>query len=335
MPVTAVTFLIGAAALAGIVPLSGFFSKDEVLLAVLDHRNPAFIVVTLAAVALSALYMARLAFVVFFGRLRPANEDAHESSLVMTVPLVLLAFFALTVGFLAIGWTDDYQGFGNFLGSEETGFEVGWLTVVSLALALSGVVVGWLVYVRGSISHEGIVRRYPRAHRLLVGKYYVDEVYQWAIDRVVLALGRFVAVFRPDSHQRYRSKRLGHHGLAVGASGALHPDRPHVQLRYGDGAGGRRAGSGLVDSADVTLGDDAPQFTRDPKRQAPHSHRHPRRSLLLGAHPPDPLPEGVSPSGLPAEYFEIVLPTSKETSSFDLWKKVRVGVHNLCYRPHT
>ena len=194
MPVTAITFVIGAASLAGIVPLSGFFSKDEVLLTVLERRNPVFIALALAAIVLSALYMARLVFIVFFGRLSPANDRAHESPPVMTVPLVLLAFFAVTVGFIAFNWTDAYQGFAGFLGEGKFHIEP-WLTVLSLLLALGGVILGWLVYSKGSISHQSIAQRYSALHRLLVNKYYIDEMYQWVVNRVVLAFGNFVAVF--------------------------------------------------------------------------------------------------------------------------------------------
>ena len=195
MPVTAVTFVIGALSLAGIAPLAGFFTKDEVLLAVLDHRNPVLLAITLAAVTLSSLYMARVALVVFFGPLRDENRQAHESPLLMTVPLVLLAFFALTVGFLAFNWTDSYGGFGDFLAGEGDFHLEPWLTALSLALALGGVVLGWLVYWKGAISHRSVSERYPGVHRVLINKYYIDEIYQWVIDRLVLTLGRFVALF--------------------------------------------------------------------------------------------------------------------------------------------
>jgi len=195
MPITAITFTIGAAALAGVAPLSGFFSKDEVLLAVLDHRHPVFIAVTLAAVFLSSLYMARVVFIVFFGKLKPDNEHAHESPLVMTVPLILLAFFSLTVGFLAFNWTETYQGFGDYL-AEEGGFHLKpWLTAVSLALVLAGVVVGWMAYISKGISTEAIVKRFSAVHRVLVNKYYIDEIYDWVIKNIVLVLGNFVAWF--------------------------------------------------------------------------------------------------------------------------------------------
>ena len=195
MPITAITFMIGAAALAGVPPLSGFFSKDEVLLSVLDNRNVVFIVLALAAVPLSALYMARAAFVVFFGRPSYHPGDVHESPPVMVVPLILLAVLALTVGFLAFNWTSDYQGFTGFL---EKGHQFSiepWLMAVSIGLTVAAIAVAWLTYVRGAISRERVAERLGGLYRLAVHKYYVDELYQWAIDNVVLAAGTFVAIF--------------------------------------------------------------------------------------------------------------------------------------------
>ena len=136
MPITAITFVIGAAALAGIAPLSGFFTKDEVLLAVWDHRGPVFTAVALLGAALSALYMARVTLVVFFGGATPDAERAHESPAVMTLPLIALALLSIGVGLLAFEWTDAYRGFGGFLVGNG-GFHVEpWLMAVSLALAL-------------------------------------------------------------------------------------------------------------------------------------------------------------------------------------------------------
>ena len=97
MPITAVTFTIGAASLAGLVPFSGFFSKEEALVTVLDERGLAFFIPTFAAALLSALYMARVTFLVFFGASRGEGE-AHESPWLMTVPLLVLAPLALGLG---------------------------------------------------------------------------------------------------------------------------------------------------------------------------------------------------------------------------------------------
>ncbi|MDA0769285.1 MAG: NADH-quinone oxidoreductase subunit L [Chloroflexi bacterium] len=195
MRITTLTFVIGAASLAGIIPLSGFFSKDEILLAV-QHRGAVFLVLTLVGVLLSALYMARVVFIVFPGAPRSDEaEHAHESPYLMTLPLLLLAFFSVTVGFLAIGWTADYLGFADFLADEGPFHLEIWLTVVSLVLAGAGVGLGWLVYYKGAISHQAIAQKLPTIHRLLVNKYYMDEMYQWIIDRIVLAFGRLVALF--------------------------------------------------------------------------------------------------------------------------------------------
>ena len=195
MPITTITFVIGAAGLAGLPPLAGFFSKDEVLLGVLNDLHPAFIAVTLFGVFLSALYMARVVLVVFFGRLHPERERAHESPAVMWVPLTLLAVVAAGVGLIAFNWTADYQGFAGFLQPGHR-FEVtGWLMGISVALTLGAFVGGWLAYSQGVISHSGLVARFPAAHRLLVNKYYVDELYQWVINRVVLTTARLVALF--------------------------------------------------------------------------------------------------------------------------------------------
>ncbi len=195
LPVTAWTFVIGAASLAGIAPLAGFFSKDEVLLHVLDHRNPVFIALALAGVVLSALYMARVVFAVFFGKQKAENDAVRESPLVMIVPLMLLAFCAATVGFLVFGYGSDYDGFGGYLeGNGEFELRI-WLTVASLALATFGVWLGWSAYVRGAISHERLALRFAFIHRLLVNKYYLDDAIQWTIDKVVLTFSKAVSVF--------------------------------------------------------------------------------------------------------------------------------------------
>ena len=204
MPLTALTFVVGAAALAGIAPLSGFFSKDEVLVAVLEHRNPAFIALTLAGVVLSALYMARMVWLTFLGSPRSTDaERAHESPALMTIPLLLLAIFAVTLGAVAIDWGSavpiDYRGFAYWMTEGHEKFHiVPWLTIASLALAVVGVAIGWHVYGRREYAeqaHHIIASRFPAIHRILLNKYYMDDLYQWVIDRIALAFSRFIALF--------------------------------------------------------------------------------------------------------------------------------------------
>lgn len=195
MPITGWTFIIGAASLAGVIPLAGFFTKDEVLLHVLEHLPPVYIVLALAGVALSALYMARVTFVAFLGQPKSDHSEVHESPAIMTVPLLLLAPFAVVVGLLAFGLWEGYHGFAAFIEGKGEFHLVLWLSVASLLLAGAGIVVCWLAYVRGSLSAADIAARFALIHRILINKYYVDEAYQWVIDRLALALARFVAVF--------------------------------------------------------------------------------------------------------------------------------------------
>ena len=201
MPLTGVTFIIGAASLAGIPPLVGFWSKDEVLVAVADGLGPIFLVFALAGALLSALYMARVTFVVFFGKAR-GYDDAHESPRLITTPLALLAIGSVAACVLVFDWPGSYDGFGAFLLADQEFLHhtekfhiVPWLAGVSILLAVGGVAVGWLVYIRGSISHESIAQRFAPVHRAMVKKYYVDDGYQWVVDRVVLAFGGAVAAF--------------------------------------------------------------------------------------------------------------------------------------------
>ena len=195
MPLTAWTFVIGAASLAGVLPLAGFFTKDEVLLHVLEHRHPLFIVLALVGVALSALYTARVTFAAFFGAPRSDHSSVRESPVSMTLPLVVLAALAATVGLLAFGIGDGFGGFAAFVEGHGEFRLVPWLSVASLGLSGVGIWVAWSAYVQGTLSPSSVIERLPRLHRVLAEKYYVDEAYQWAIDRMVLVFGRLVAVF--------------------------------------------------------------------------------------------------------------------------------------------
>ena len=196
MPITAITFLIGAVSLAGIPPLAGFFSKDEILAAVLDGRHVVFLVLTLGVAFLSALYITRALFIVFYGPLGSANEHAHESPRVMTLPMALLAVGAVVIGFASLELGGGYDGLVSFLtgGEHIIEFNIA-LTLVSIAVALGGVWVGWAFYYRRLFSSEAVAQRFGRVHRLLVNKYYLDDLYQWVIDRVVLVFSRAVALF--------------------------------------------------------------------------------------------------------------------------------------------
>ncbi|GGF91771.1 NADH-quinone oxidoreductase subunit L [Paenibacillus abyssi] len=180
MKITAWTFGIGALALSGIPPFSGFWSKDAILSTALDH-NPLLFVVGLVAAFFTALYMARLFFLVFTGESR-SKAHAHESPAVMTVPLIVLAVLAVLAGFVELPWSGlGFLG-GWLLPGEEVvhhGSEL--VMVISTAVGALGIYLGWLIYVKGTISRDVVSSRVPGLVKLLERKYYMDELYHAVI----------------------------------------------------------------------------------------------------------------------------------------------------------
>ena len=199
MPVTAILFSIGALSLGGIPILAGFWSKDEILLAVnnAEHLHWVFIVLTLLTALLSALYMARAMFLVFFGSARAAHSQVHDAPLTMAGTMSLLGILALLFGLITLNWPGAFDGFGSFLffeHAEPFHFEW-WLGILSILLAIAAFVGAYLVYSKKSLALEGMRRSLAPILRVVENKYYVDELYQWIVDRVVLVVASFVGFF--------------------------------------------------------------------------------------------------------------------------------------------
>ncbi len=191
MKITAWTFGIGALALSGIPPFAGFWSKDAVLTAALE-ANPIYFAVGVITAFLTALYMARLFFMVFAGKPR-SDMHAHESPAVMTVPLIVLAALAVAAGFVHTpfnGW------FGEWLtghAAEEHGS--GLVIVASAAAGLLGVYIGWLIYARGIVRRDAVSARMPGLARLLERKYFIDEIYHYAFVKSLGGIGKLLNLF--------------------------------------------------------------------------------------------------------------------------------------------
>ncbi len=195
MPITAYTFAVGALSLAGIPLFSGFFSKDEIVLAVFHGLSPIFLVLTLLIAFMSAMYMSRALFSVFWGDLKEKNEHVHDAPMTMAVPLLVLSVGAAVLGFTALK-LGGYPGVISFLTEGEHTFQVNWgLMLLSIVIALAGFGLGYAIYVRRAFSTEKLIQRFGVVHRLLVNKYYMDDIYQWTINRVVLGVSGFVSVF--------------------------------------------------------------------------------------------------------------------------------------------
>ncbi len=203
MPITFVTFLIGALANAGLIPLAGFWSKDEIIVGAWISDSPfgrVAAVLGLIAAFLTALYMFRLVFLVFFGKPRydTQNVHPHESGPWMTVPLILLAIPSLLIGF--IGFPPEDGWFQHFLHHSFEHVEEHHVSltttvtfgVISTLAAVGGIFAAWLTYSRGSISAEAIGERYPALYRFLLNKWYIDEVYDGVIVRPLRAASMFL-----------------------------------------------------------------------------------------------------------------------------------------------
>jgi len=197
MPISAAAFTLGALALAGIPPLAGFWSKDEMLLAVQQGLSPVFLGLFLVAALLSALYMARVWRLVFFGAPKPEAEHAHESPLVMSGPLVVLGLCTMAVGFVTLPLAGEGSGLGGFLFFEHAhGFEFSALWgPIGIVVAVAGFALGAVLYAGPAQRVERLRQRFASVHRWLANKYYLDDAYQWLIDNVSLRAARFTAVF--------------------------------------------------------------------------------------------------------------------------------------------
>jgi NADH-quinone oxidoreductase subunit L len=188
MPVTAWTFLIAALANAGIFPLAGFWSKDEILYGAIAGGHAAVWALGAGGAFLTAFYMLRCYYLTFEGTSRVEEKAAHhlhESPHVMTVPLVILAVFAVIVGF--VGVPPEHGAYHRFV---EPVFAVAKeaaphaapvgevpMAALSLAIALAGVWVATRFYVRRPEIPARMVERHPEIHRILLNKFYVDELY--------------------------------------------------------------------------------------------------------------------------------------------------------------
>jgi NADH-quinone oxidoreductase subunit L len=190
MPLTAITFLIGSLANAGIPPLAGFFSKDEILAAAWHGGRIGVYAVGLLTAFLTAFYMFRLYFVVFEGKPRFDEEHVHphESPPVMAVPLVLLAIATCVLGLL-VGIPPEHGFIHQFLGpvfehgaegehaAALTMTETATLMGIATIVALAGVVLAYSMYRRNRPSPEAVGARWPRLYRFLLNKWWFDEIY--------------------------------------------------------------------------------------------------------------------------------------------------------------
>ncbi|MCS0788712.1 NADH-quinone oxidoreductase subunit L [Cytobacillus firmus] len=200
--VTGPLFLIGTLAISGVPLFSGFFSKDEILIAAWAHGNTVLFWLAVIAAFFTAFYMFRLFFMVFAGEARTDMKNVHESPSVMTLPMAVLGVLAVVAGYVNTPW------FGTFLGDwlVEDNHALGhghiegppWIMIVATAVSLLGIFLAWLMYGKRSLARDWLTSRMPLSYNVLYNKYYIDEFYSLTVvngAKFISSFLRFLEVF--------------------------------------------------------------------------------------------------------------------------------------------
>ncbi len=196
LPITYKTFLVASLAIAGIPPLSGFFSKDEILWETFATGHTILWLIGLVTAFMTAFYVFRLFNLTFEGKPRyPSHVHPHESPKVMTIPLIILAFLSAVGGFVGIpalfvgehgnlfkNWLHPvYEPAETFLlhislYSHSTEF---LLMIISVIIAVTGIFFARHLYLKNIKPIDYLVGRFSKIYKLLFNKYYVDEIYDF------------------------------------------------------------------------------------------------------------------------------------------------------------
>jgi len=179
--------VIAAAALSGVPPFSGFFSKESILTALAGLDNPLWLVSGLLGAFLTAYYAFRLVFLLLFPEDGPveSHEPAHRDW-AMALPLIILAFVTLVLGFFS---KDLMHFLGASEGADAMHAEVHrpWLVYVALAMSFSGIALAWLEFGRSASDRKGFVERIPALADFFSRRWYLDKLYgalvRYVIDR--------------------------------------------------------------------------------------------------------------------------------------------------------
>ncbi len=201
MPITYWTFLIGSLSLAGIIPLAGFWSKDEILVTLGDSGYTAVMWIAIAGAFVTAFYMTRAVALTFHGTYKGQGHP-HESPRVMTVPLMLLAIPSAIAGVFSIPGV-SLPGIGNFgewLAVREVAIgdhhaeAIQWaLAGAGILAALAGIALGWVIFGRDrETQQERDALDVPILYPLLRNKYYMDDLANGVVGATMGPIARFV-----------------------------------------------------------------------------------------------------------------------------------------------
>jgi NADH-quinone oxidoreductase subunit L len=181
LPITHITFLIAVLAISGIPPFAGFFSKDEILVAAYQHNKLLFFVEYLVA-GITAFYMSRLYFSVFWGKNQTYHHKPHEAPFTMTIPLMILAFGSVTFGFIH---------FSKFVSSDMIPFEseFHWgIAIPSILIAIAGIGLAARMYMKETTIPDRVAKSLKGLYTATYNKFYIDEVYLFVTKKIIFNL---------------------------------------------------------------------------------------------------------------------------------------------------
>jgi NADH-quinone oxidoreductase subunit L len=191
LPLTHITFLIACLAIAGIPPFAGFFSKEEILLAAYQH-NPAIYWIALITSGLTAFYMFRLYFSIFWrdNTHSVGHHDHHKGSFTMMLPLVILAIASVFAGFIP---------FGKYVSSDGTPLATHLdiqFSIAPVALGLVGIFAAMWLYQKASDRPATLIKSLGGLYKTAYNKFYIDEIYLFVTKKILFNLvGRPAAWF--------------------------------------------------------------------------------------------------------------------------------------------
>jgi NADH-quinone oxidoreductase subunit L len=178
LPITHATFAIAVLAIAGIFPFAGFWSKDEILVAC-HQQNPLIFYVQVFVSGLTAFYMSRLYFSVFWGKKREYHHKPHEAPMSMTIPLIFLALMSAFAGLIPFSEYVTYNGvpFHAHLHYE--------IAIPSVIIGMIGIGIAALMYGKETSIPDKISKSLKGAYTIIYNKFYIDEIYIFVTKKII------------------------------------------------------------------------------------------------------------------------------------------------------
>ena len=178
MPITNITFLIAALAIAGVPPFAGFWSKDEILVAAFENNQLLYYSGVLVA-GLTAFYMFRIYFGIFWGKEKEYEHTPHESPMSMAFPLLFLALMSVVVGFIP---------FSEYISPDNKGFEAHLnypLAAIAVSVGAIGIILAWIFYKKENSLSDKYAKSFGVFYKWAYHKFYFDELYLFVTKSII------------------------------------------------------------------------------------------------------------------------------------------------------